>query len=487
MRQGLLGLLLASLFVLAGCLAPVAPEWDESINVERNGDGTFTFTSKLGDDTITNTYTERGCLDGELGSDKGGKIKVEGYMSASIIYDSHNSDLNNNNLTFATTAAVAIQQMSFTDAKNVLSGAGERIEVKQWDVPVQPKTGQGTVDLDSVDGETDSKWFVLGLIPASENINDGIASLGKYHQAVRLSGYLIEKPIQDTNPEGGMWVDVKVNKDCVAGTGNQNLNQLFFLVTEIEFEESTVSINGESDDEYVFGDVPFLGRTGFILFVLLVGIGGGVGTYMYSSLRVSMSARSVALTLLGKEGVEKAAQVRKDVKEAKESGILTPDQRRMEQRKKSKTPPPAKTSKKKDEDDGFGSFSIDSALSGSSDSPVKSEFGSGGSVVESEDAKRVEKEIKKTTSFVPPSSTFGSSSVPTSSSIPTSSPPSTSVPSSRAPPTRAEPEAEEKPKVRRRRAVRKAEPEPKPEAKPESEDKKTSWDEEEEEFSDFSF
>ena len=484
MRQGLLGLLLASLFVLAGCLAPVAPEWDESINVERNGDGTFTFTSKLGDDTITNTYTERGCLDGELGSDKGGKIKVEGYMSASIIYDSHNSDLNNNNLTFATTAAVAIQQMSFTDAKNVLSGAGERIEVKQWDVPVQPKTGQGTVDLDSVDGETDSKWFVLGLIPASENINDGIASLGKYHQAVRLSGYLIEKPIQDTNPEGGMWVDVKVNKDCVAGTGNQNLNQLFFLVTEIEFEESTVSINGESDDEYVFGDVPFLGRTGFILFVLLVGIGGGVGTYMYSSLRVSMSARSVALTLLGKEGVEKAAQVRKDVQEAKESGILTPDQRRMEQRKKSKTPPPAKTSKKKDEDDGFGSFSIDSALSGSSDSPVKSEFGSGGSVVESEDAKRVEKEIKKTTSFVPPSSTFGSSSVPTSSSIPTSSPPSTSVPSSRAPPTRAEPETEAKPKVRRRRAVKKAEPEP--EAEPEQESKNT-WAEEEEEFSDFSF
>ena len=45
MRRGLLGLLLASLFVLAGCLAPVTPEWGDSIEVERNGDGTFTFTS----------------------------------------------------------------------------------------------------------------------------------------------------------------------------------------------------------------------------------------------------------------------------------------------------------------------------------------------------------------------------------------------------------------------------------------------------------
>ncbi|MDB2367842.1 hypothetical protein N9V76_05345, partial [Candidatus Poseidoniales archaeon] len=329
MRQGLLGLLLASLFVLAGCLAPVAPEWGESIKVERNGDGTFEFTSKLGDETITNTYTERGCLDGEVGPDKGGKIKFEGYMSASIIYDTHNSDLNNNNLTFATTAAVAIQQMSFTDAKNVLSGAGERIEVKEWDVPVQPKTGQGTVDLDSVDGESDSKWFVLGLIPASENINDGIASLGKFHQAVRISGYLVDGPILPQNPQGGNNRDIGVTNDCVATTGSFNVNQLFFLVTEIEFEESTVSMNGEADDEYVFGDVPFLGRTGFILFVLLVGIGGGVGAYMYSSMRVSMSARSIALTLLGKEGVEKAAQVRRDVQDAKEAGMTTPDQRRM--------------------------------------------------------------------------------------------------------------------------------------------------------------
>ena len=199
---------------------------------------------------------------------------------------------------------------------------------------------------------------------------------------------------------------------------------------------------------------------------------------MYSSMRVSMSARSIALTLLGKEGVEKAAQVRRDVKDAKDAGMTTPDQRRAEQRKKSRSPPPAKTSKKKNEDDGFGSFSIDSALSGGSSSgPSKSEFGSGSSVVKSEDAKRVEKQIEHTESFVPPSSTFGGGSVPTSSSAPTS------VPSSRSPPARSEPEAETKPKVRRRRAVKKAEPEP----EPEPQETKNTWDEEEEEFSDFSF
>ena len=475
MRRGLLGLLLASLFVLAGCLAPVAPEWDKSVVAEPNGDGTFTFTSKLGE-TVT---AEIGCLDGqEKNSPIGGEIKFEGYMSASKMYESHASDADS--ITLATTTAVAIQSMSFDSAKEILSGDGERIDIKSWEDPMNPKTGQGTVDLEGLKADSESKWFVLGLIPTSENLNDGMASLGKYHQAVRISGFLIE-----TNTESGSIIKAGngnpgLNNDCEANTGTSVKTSLYVLVTKIELEDSTVSMDGEADDEYVFGDVPFLGRTGFILFLLIVGIGGGVGAYMYSSMRVSMSARSIALTLLGKEGVEKAAQVQRDVKDAKDAGMIIPDQRRNEQQKKSRSPPPAKKSKKKDEDDGFGSFSIDSALSGSSDSaPSKSEFGSGSSVVASEDAKRVEKQIKNTESFVPPTSTFGSSSVPTSSSAPTS------VPSSRSPPARAEPEAEAKPKVRRRRAVKKAKPEPEPEPEPVEETKNT-WDEEEE-FSDFSF
>ena len=104
--------------------------------------------------------------------------------------------------------------------------------------------------------------------------------------------------------------------------------------------------------------VPFLGRAGFILFLLVVGAGGAVGSYMYSSLRLRMSARSVALTLLGKEGVEKAAQVRKDVAKAKKEGSYDePAKPRTESK-----PKPAPKKSKKNQDDGFGSFSIDSAL-----------------------------------------------------------------------------------------------------------------------------
>ena len=479
MGRGLLGVLLASLFLLAGCLAPVSPDWGSDLSVERD-DGSFTFTSRMSGETVSSNYTEVGCSNGTIGNDHQGKIKFEGYMSASQIYDSHDAELTQD-IAFATSAAVAIQSMSFQDAKNIVSGEGERVEIKDWSNPVEPETGAGTANVEKIDRDSDTKWFVLGLIPASESINDGIAALGKYHQPIRISGYLAKDA--EMNLMGGMWKnDLGVSSDCIAKVGNQNINQMYVLVTKIELADSVVSLDGDDDDEYTFGDVALLGRTGFVLFLLVVGIGGAVGSYMYSSMRLRMSARSIALTLLGKEGVDKAAQVQKDVADAARSGMKTPEQRRTEQRKQSK--PVAKEKKpKKNEDDGFGAFSIDSALSGGDSSGSRTEFGSGSSVVASDDAKRVEREVGQMDSFVPPTSTFGSGA-PVTSSV--SSAP-TSVPSSRETKPVASSAAEEQPKVRRRKVVRKSKPEPEVAPEPEpQEDEKAVWQEEEEDFSDFS-
>ena len=473
MGRVLLGVLLASTILLAGCLAPVAPDWGDDVSVNRDGNGAFTFTSTMSGETVNSEYKERGCNNGTMNSEMTGKIKFEGFMSASHIYESHDPDLLHD-IAFATSAAVAIHSMTFEDAKNVGSGEGERVEVRDWTNPVEPDTGAGTADLDKIDRDSDSKWFVLGLVPASENINDGMVALGKYHQPIRITGYLIEDI--EGSITGGIWKNgIAASPDCVAMPGEQNINQMYVLVTKIELANSVVSLNGENDDEYTFGNVAVLGRTGFILFLLVVGAGGAVGAYMYSSLRLNMSARSIALTLLGKEGMEKAAQVRQGVKDAKRSGMTTPDERRAEQRKQSKPAAEPKKSKK-NEDDGFGSFSIDSALGSDDSSTSRSEFGSGNSVVASDDAKRIEKEIDQRESFVPPTSTFGGGSTVTTS---TPSPRSSSGPPKASAP-------EEKPKVRRRRAVRKkAEPEPEPEPEPQTSDK--AFYDDEEEFTDFSF
>ena len=115
MGRVLLGILLASTILLAGCLAPVAPEWGDDISVERNGDGSFTFTSSMSGQTVNSQYDERGCSDGTVNADQTGTITFEGYMSASQIYESHDAELLNEDLAFATAAAIALlarQQLS---------------------------------------------------------------------------------------------------------------------------------------------------------------------------------------------------------------------------------------------------------------------------------------------------------------------------------------------------------------------------------------
>ena len=98
-------------------------------------------------------------MDGAYGADKSGKIKFEGYMSASQIYESHVADLPD--IAYATSAAIAIHSMSFESAKNVRSGEGERVEVKEWNDPVAPKTGAGTANLEKIDSDSNSKWLSL--------------------------------------------------------------------------------------------------------------------------------------------------------------------------------------------------------------------------------------------------------------------------------------------------------------------------------------
>ena len=163
--------------------------------------------------------------------------------------------------------------------------------------------------------------------------------------------------------------------------------------------------------------------------------------------------------------------------------MTTPDVRQTEERKPAKEPPKPKKSKK-NEDDGFGAFSIDSALGGGESSSTRPEFGSGSSVVASDDAKRVEKEIENSEPFVPPTSPLEEVSCFQFRLLNTNG--RTILITTYQSSEISEPA--EKPKPRRRRAVRKAksEPEPEPEEEPQQ-DQKTFWQEEEEEFSDFSF
>ena len=389
MRRGLVALSLFALMVLAGCLSPTTAGWgmgDGEVKVEFTTDSASA-TSSLGDEKETfDELLPVGC-NAETDSkalDKGGDpITFTGYMAASHFYTSHDELYGASDLDLAVTASVAIKSMSMKDAAIVDGEQIPRVQVKNWVLPLYPNTGAGNVDLDEIDMDSDSRWFVLGLIPTSENILYGMQALGEWHQPVQIEGYLVDTNKTMSAGYFSSWHEV--NENCEMKIGQQNIESVYLMVTSIKFQDSVVTSSGDSSDEWVLGDVPFLGRGGFITFFLIFGIGGAVVMFMFSKIAVSKSATHSMEILVGKKAMAAVSKVKTDMKRAKADGMTTSKQRNAEARKDAATE--AKKEGKKpmkretaDSVDLVG-FDMDSALQSGSSEPTTSEFGSKGSSV----------------------------------------------------------------------------------------------------------
>ena len=407
MRAARLTLFLAAALLFAGCIGNEPAQWgNDGIKVDFALDGT-SITSNLGDSQVNyEGILPVGCNTDNITAETNQEtaIKFSGYMSASTVYDSHNPINGAKSIELAVTAAVAIQSMSFKEATSVVEGESARIDLKEWNRPLSPQSRSGSVDIDEVNEETDSEWYVLGLIPTTENVNQGFRSLNEWHKPITIHGHLIS----GTNSEGsavvpstngfsaGFFNDHEVTDDCELVIGDQNIESLFVLVEQITFEDSVVSKDGDQgSDEWKYGDVPFFGRTGFIVFFLIVGIGGAFGAFVLSQMFVRHGAKATMQTLLGSEGLAKIKQVAADLKRDKKSGTMSPKERAKqldrEYEQDNKLDKPAKRKKPEKADSAISGFDLESALStGSSDDGPK-EFGGGSSsVVVSEESKKID-------------------------------------------------------------------------------------------------
>ena len=518
MRRTRLALLLVCTMFFAGCLGPDTAEWGSSgieVDIDRNPATEATITTNLGaTKAIYESLSPVGCDVGEevvTAKNASDKIKFTGYLSASMFYDSHDPINGAKNMDTAVTAAVAIQAMPISDAENIKDGEGARIDIKQWNIPLMPETRAGTVDLDEIDSETESDWYVLGLIPTTENLNDGFRSLSEWHKPITIHGYLISP----TTVNGSAFtIDGKsqsngyhrstgslahtVDDNCNLNVGINNLQSVYVLVDKIEIDGRVVSSSGNDGDEWKLGHVPFIGRAGFITFFIIVGIGGSIGMFLLSQMIVRQGAKETMKTLLGEEGLAKIKKVAADLKRDKKSGSISPAERKRQHEREDKkidSQKPKKSSKK--DDSGISGFDLDSALSGSSSDGPSDFGGSSSSVVVTEESKKLERELSD--SEVVSGPVFGQQDVWTPPPK-RNSPPVSNVVSSEPVPKRTEhfssvrkksapkPKSAKAPVKRRAAKKRKvASPAPK-DSEPEYEAKpEPQTFEDDDDFSDFSF
>ena len=448
-----LAMLLVLVMFMSGCIYSTTPEWgtgDGQLKVEIS-DGKADIKSQLGEG-----YDESVDLikcDDQL-------IKVTGLLISAMVYEAHPDD---NSIESAMGAAVIIHTMTWSQAEAVETGTAGKVALKDWTSPINPAESGGSEITNNEDD-----WEVIGIIPGSENIANGLNVLDHWHQPIELTGYVV-----DASGLGTLDAD---NCKKLDGQGHG------MVVTKIRAEEGTVSLDGESDDEYLLGDTDIFGRVSFILFFIVVGLGGGLGLYTVSTMVIRQGAKSTAETLLGREGFAKAVQMKKDLRRSKKDGLESATDRAAKQKKMS--PPPKK---KKTEEAALSGFSLDSILS-SDDEGGPQSFGSGGSVVVTSEAENMVSQPVVSTSNAPITSTpMPSSNVVSSQPEPTvkrghfSATMTSSV--SQASKQRSEP-TENKPV--KRRAVKKRAAKVEAEPEPIAENKVASVADDEE-FSDFSF
>jgi hypothetical protein len=488
MRRGLLALCLFASMVLAGCLGPATADWgsgSEAVEVQFSMEET-NVKSALSGSITTESVIPVGCTPGDdgpaLDPGLGEPVTFTGYLAASQFYTAHDTMMGARGLDFGVTTAVAVQSMPFSDAAGVVDGDGARIDVKDWSSPLNPDTGAGSIDLDELDSDADTKWFILGLIPNSESVLSGMKALNEWHQPVSIQGYLVSKSGNESNPTGYLKSWHATNNECslTVNSGN-NREDLYVLVSGIVLDGATVSVNGESDDEWVQGNVPLLGRTGFLLFFLVGGFGGAAGLFVVSRTMVMRSASQSMQTLIGAEGMKKAASVKSDAKAAKKAGMESPTERQQRMDKESakaekeaKKERQATPSAPVKDDSPLGGFDLDSVLASTSTASgpgSSAPTGRKSSVVVTEAAQDMEQ-------LSVPSHESPRSSPPASVGGQQRSTPPSSGRSSGGPPQRSE-APKSKPPVRRRKAVKKEEVVEERPAPVEHH--------EEEEFSDFSF
>jgi hypothetical protein len=495
MRRGLVVLYLLSLMLLAGCLSPTTAGWgqgDGEVKVNFSTESASA-TSSLGDEKQSfDELLPVGCNDTRVLDNGGNPIKFTGYMAASHFYETHDSLNGAKDLDLAVTASVAIKSMSMKEATNVEGEQIPRVQVKNWNLPLYPETGAGNIDLDEIDMDSSSKWFVLGLIPTTENILYGMQALGEWHQPIQIEGYLV-----DTNKtmSAGYYSSYhEVNDNCEMGIGQNNIESVYLMVTSIKLEDSVITSSGDSSDEWVLGDVPFLGRNGFIMFFLIFGIGGAVTMFIFSKIAVAKGASHAMEILVGKKAMAAVSKVKSDMKQAKSSGMKSSKERNAEARKDASVEAKkegVKPAKRETADSvSLTGFDLDSALQSGPSESTTSDFGSkSSSVVTTTEAKNIESQVTSIPRSVSRESSPVTSAVPaTQSSVisNTDSAPSKRSHFSSSVSGSSKPQQQPKKKVVKKRAAKKVQ---QPEVEPWTENKQetTNSSEEEEEFSDFSF
>jgi len=359
-NQTRLALLLVLVMLIAGCVSEPTPDWgtddgEMKVTIE---DGNAKIVSKLGVKDYDGNHALLEC--------ENSSITITGILISSKVYSEHT---NAEGLQQAIGAAVVIHKMSWSEAVAVQEGSVGRVSLKDWTSPLYPMESVGNKF-----GDNEGDWVIVGIIPATEDVADGLNIVEEWHQAIKITGHVV------TDDDMYDWPDDDCSLKQGAGTGDA------MVVSKIETEVGVISSDGDDDNEWALGDTDIFGAWTFILIFAVVAGGGGFGLFIFSTMMVRQGASSTAKTLLGREGFAKALEMRRELKKAKKEKIEDAEETRAIPKEEAYSSPKSSKPVVEEPVESLGGFSLDNILSSGHTIGGESTDVMGGGVVVSEEA-----------------------------------------------------------------------------------------------------
>ncbi len=315
-RLAPMSILLMLTLLLAGCMAAASPDWGiaegEVMTVISDDGKSVTVHNRLS--SSTGEWAEGdllpliGCNDGTVpemlngvsaSTEGGSPITISGWLSHDKTFTDGGGKDN------VAAHAIVMEIVDWDEVQDWVIEDVTHVAIDDWESP--------TILEGRPLGQADAKfpdpgWAVLGLIPASEKVNDGFAALNEWNRPIRLEGYLMGE-----NDYHGQYGYPEV-RNCELVDGTDEGYAGMFVVTSFQVGDRKV-VNADSD--YQMGDIPLVGRVLYLMIVVLGGAGGAFGLFVYSTASIRAQAAADAKMMLTDEQIRGAREVAGQVREHK--------------------------------------------------------------------------------------------------------------------------------------------------------------------------
>ena len=225
----------------------------------------------------------------------GTPIRIEGWLANGKAFPDHDGPA---------VYSIAVNMMSIEEANNLKPHELDPQEdiplMKEWDDPLM---AEGQFGSEFEDIQSKRGWAVIGIIPAGENIADGMIGLLDWNRPISIEGYFLHDQKNIRIP-----TELSVS-DC--SVASRESFGAYFAVTSMTIAGNEAS----ASDEYSVGSIPLLGGSLYLLLVIIGGAAGAFGAFTFSTIQIRKKANQTASVLMSEKQIRSAGGVDKELKQ----------------------------------------------------------------------------------------------------------------------------------------------------------------------------